>query len=44
MATHHHTEPQGADLAVAAQATLERSGEQWTAMRANIFRALAGFD
>jgi|UniRef100_UPI0035C9B632 Fur family zinc uptake transcriptional regulator len=44
MAMHHHTEPQGADLAVAAQATLERSGEQWTAMRANIFRALAGFD
>lgn len=44
MATHHHTEPQGADLALAAQATLERSGEQWTAMRANIFRALAGFD
>ena len=44
MATHHHTEPQGADLAVAAQATLERSGEQWTAMRASVFGALAGFD
>ena len=44
MATHHHHEPQGADLAVAAQATLEKSGEQWTTMRANIFRALAGFD
>ena len=44
MAAHHHHEPQGADLATAAQATLERSGEQWTAMRANIFKALAGFD
>lgn len=45
MATHHHhAEPQGADLAIAAQATLERSGEQWTTMRAQIYRALAGFD
>lgn len=44
MAAHHHHEPQGADLAVAAQETLEKSGEQWTAMRATIFRALAGFD
>ena len=44
MATHRHYAPQDADLAVAAQATLERSGEQWTVMRANIFRALAGFD
>lgn len=44
MTSHHHDEPQGADLAIAAQATLERSGEQWTAMRATIFRALAAFD
>ncbi|BCA60588.1 Fur family transcriptional regulator [Sphingomonas sp. HMP6] len=44
MAAHHHHEPQGADLATAAQATLEKSGEQWTTMRANIFAALAGFD
>ncbi|PTS74377.1 transcriptional repressor [Sphingomonas sp. HMWF008] len=44
MAAHHHHEPQGADLATAAQATLEKSGEQWTTMRANIFKALAGFD
>ena len=44
MATHRHYQPQDADLAIAAQATLERSGEQWTVMRANIFRALAGFD
>lgn len=43
-AEHHHHEPQGSDLAKAAQATLERSGEQWTTMRAQIFGALAGFD
>lgn len=43
-AHHHHNEPAGADLAVAAQATLEKSGEQWTAMRASIFDALAKFD
>ncbi len=41
---HHHQEPQGADLSVAAKATLERAGEQWTAMRASVFDALAGFD
>ena len=40
---HEHLEPQGAALAVAAQATLEKSGEQWTTMRASVFRALAGF-
>ena len=40
---HDHHEPQGADLAIAAQATLEKSGEQWTSMRASVFRALAGF-
>lgn len=41
---HHHHEPQGSDLAQAAQATLERAGEQWTTMRASVFGALAGFD
>ncbi|WP_343528395.1 transcriptional repressor [Sphingomonas sp.] len=41
---HHHQEPEGADLAVAAKSTLERAGEQWTAMRASVFEALAGFD
>lgn len=41
---HTHQEPQGADLSVAAKATLERAGEQWTAMRASVFEALAGFD
>lgn len=41
---HQHHEPQGDDLATAAQATLERAGEQWTSMRATVFGALAGFD
>ena len=41
---HHHHEPAGADLAAAARATLEKSGEQWTDMRASIFDALAKFD
>ena len=40
---HTHTEPLGADLAVAAQSTLEKAGEQWTSMRASVFAALAGF-
>lgn len=42
-AHHDHNEPQGDDLTKAAQATLEKSGEQWTQMRANVFAALAGF-
>lgn len=41
---HNHHEPQGAELALAARTTLERAGEQWTAMRASVFEALAGFD
>ncbi|MES2097694.1 MAG: transcriptional repressor [Pseudomonadota bacterium] len=44
MGAHHHHEPASADLAVAAQATLEKSGEQWTTMRASIFDALSKFD
>ena len=44
MPAHTHHSHEGADLAQAAQATMERSGEQWTAMRAAIFDALAGFD
>ena len=43
MARHAHHEPHGDDLLAAAKATLERSGEQWTAMRASVFEALAGF-
>ncbi|EZP52842.1 MULTISPECIES: Fur family transcriptional regulator [Sphingomonas] len=42
-AHHDHHEPQGADLTAAARATLEKSGEQWTQMRANVFAALTGF-
>ena len=41
---HDHHEHEGADLATAAQATLEKSGEQWTTMRASVFQTLAGFD
>ncbi|KQM51027.1 Fur family transcriptional regulator [Sphingomonas sp. Leaf208] len=41
---HNHTEPQGADLTVAAQTTLEKAGEQWTTMRASVFAALASFE
>ena len=47
MAAHHHHdhhEASGVELAKAAQATLEKSGEQWTVMRASIFDALARFD
>ena len=44
MGDHLHHEHHGAALASAAQATLERSGEQWTAMRASIFEALSSFD
>lgn len=41
MAAHVHHEHQGPALAAAAQAALERKGEQWTPMRASIFGALA---
>ena len=41
---HIHDEPKGQALALAAQATLERAGEQWTTMRSAVFDALAGFD
>ena len=44
MAHHHHHEHEGADLTRAAEATLVKAGEQWTAMRAGVFAALAGFD
>jgi Fur family zinc uptake transcriptional regulator len=44
MGAHHHHEPHGKALSHAAQTALEKSGEQWTAMRASVFDALAGFD
>ncbi|HEU0044620.1 Fur family transcriptional regulator [Sphingomonas sp.] len=40
---HHHHEPEGVALTQAAQATLEKAGEQWTTMRASVFDALAAF-
>ncbi|HEV2817068.1 MAG TPA: Fur family transcriptional regulator [Allosphingosinicella sp.] len=41
---HVHHSHQGADLSAAAKATMEKAGEQWTAMRSAVFEALAGFD
>jgi Fur family zinc uptake transcriptional regulator len=41
---HVHHSHKGADLAEAAQSTMQRSGEQWTQMRAAVFDALASFD
>jgi Fur family zinc uptake transcriptional regulator len=41
---HVHHSHKGGDLAVAAQAGLEKAGEQWTTMRAAVFEALASFD
>ncbi len=43
MAHVHHSHA-GDALARAARETMERSGEQWTGMRAAIFDALASFD
>ena len=44
MAGHDHHEHSGAKLVDAARAALTESGEQWTGMRADVFRALARFD
>ena len=41
---HQHHEPEGPALAKAAQGVLEKAGEQWTAMRASVFAALAAFE
>jgi Fur family zinc uptake transcriptional regulator len=43
-ARHHHEGGDSASLAGAAQSTMLASGEQWTAMRAAVFEALASFD
>lgn len=43
-AHHHHAHRAGSDLVQAAQQTLERAGEQWTAMRQSVFETLTGFD
>jgi Fur family zinc uptake transcriptional regulator len=42
--SHLHTVHSGSALEEAARASLEKSGEQWTAMRADVFEALARFD
>ena len=44
MALHHHHDSHGTDLTDAAQVALEGAGEQWTAMRASVFDALAKFE
>ncbi|MGQ0661306.1 Fur family transcriptional regulator [Sphingosinicella sp.] len=44
MTGHVHHSHKGADLAEAARDTMQRSGEQWTPMRAAVFDALASFD
>ena len=41
---HVHHSHSGSGLTEAAQSTMERSGEQWTPMRAAVFGALASFD
>lgn len=41
---HYHVEPHGESLSQAAQATLEKKGEQWTPMREAIFNVLAGHE
>lgn len=38
---HSHHEATGEELAAAAQAALEKGGEQWTEMRAQVFAAIA---
>jgi len=44
MGGHSHHEHSGAQLAQEAQDVLTRAGEQWTAMRADVFAALAAHD
>lgn len=44
MAQHAHTEHSGEALVSAARSTLTEQGEQWTAMRETVFRALAEQD
>ena len=41
---HHHHSHAGESLTQAARDSMEKSGEQWTSMRAAVFEALASFD
>ena len=43
MSVHSHSELSGDRLITAAEAALVNSGEQWTAMRADVFRSLAAY-
>ena len=43
MAHVHHSHA-GEALSIAARDTMQKSGEQWTAMRESVFNALASFD
>ncbi|MEO6041177.1 MAG: transcriptional repressor [Croceibacterium sp.] len=44
MAGHQHREHSGDNLVAAAEHALTAAGEQWTAMRADVFAALANYD
>ena len=44
MLAHAHTLHHGHELETAAQLALENAGEQWTSLRANIFKILAEND
>lgn len=44
MASHRHHEHSGSKLVFAARDALVEAGEQWTAMRADVFVALAEFE
>jgi Fur family zinc uptake transcriptional regulator len=41
---HHHHSHEGESLTHAARDSMEKSGEQWTSMRAAVFEALASFE
>lgn len=41
MSGHSHHEHSGENLIIEAESVLSQSGEQWTAMRGDVFRALA---
>lgn len=43
-AHHHHHEHEGLTLIEEAARVLEAAGEQWTAMRADVFGVLSGYD
>jgi Fur family zinc uptake transcriptional regulator len=44
MSGHNHHEHQGPGLIEEAARVLEAAGEQWTAMRADVFRVMSAYD